>query len=90
MLLGKARIHAEQYDIVTNGKLYNLIIQGLVANKMATSLMNDSNNAYHISKNLIEMSEVLFLKEESGNREFRDELLITEEDVEEFITSEKE
>jgi len=57
---------------------------------MATSLMNDSNYAYDISKNLIEMSEVLFLKEESGNREFRDELLITEEDVEEFITSEKE
>jgi len=56
---------------------------------MATSLMNDSNYAYDISKNLIEMSEVLFLKEESGNREFRDELLITEEDVEEFITSEK-
>jgi len=51
--------------------------------------MNDSNYAYDISKNLIEMSEVLFLKEESGNREFRDELLITEEDVEEFITSEK-
>jgi len=36
---------------------------------------------YDISKNLIKMSEVLFLK---------DELLITEEDVEEFITSEKE
>ena len=35
---------------------------------------------YDISKNLIKMSEVLFLK---------DELLITEEDVKEFITSEE-
>ena len=39
-----------------------------------------SSMPYDISKNLIKMSEVLFLK---------DELLITEEDVKEFITSEE-
>jgi hypothetical protein len=39
-----------------------------------------SSMPYDISKNLIKMSEVLFLK---------DELQITEEDVKEFITSEE-
>lgn len=60
LLLSKAKIHTEKYDIISNGKLDNLIRNSLITNEMATSLMNDSAYAYDISKNLIAMAEVIF------------------------------
>jgi len=60
LLLSKAKIHTEKYDILANGTLDNLIRKGLVTNEMATSLMNDSAYAYDISKNLIDMAEITF------------------------------
>ncbi len=61
LLLSKAKVHMEKYDILGNGTLDRLIREGLVTNEMATSLMNDSAYAYDISKNLIAMAEILFL-----------------------------
>jgi len=60
LLLSKAKVHTEKYDILANGTLDNLIRKGLVTNEMATSLMNDSAYAYDISKNLIDMAEITF------------------------------
>jgi phosphate:Na+ symporter len=60
LLLAKAKVHTEKYDILANGTLDNLIRQGLITNEMATSLMNDSAYAYDISKNLIAMAEITF------------------------------
>jgi hypothetical protein len=40
VLISKAKIHMERYDIITNGTLDRLIRKGLITNQMATSLMN--------------------------------------------------
>ena len=60
LLLSKAKVDAQKYDILANGTLDNLIRQGLVTNEMATSLMNDSAYAYDIRRNLISMAEITF------------------------------
>ncbi len=57
LLLSKAKVHTEKYDILANGTLNRLIREGLIINEMATSLMNDSVYAYDISKNLITMAK---------------------------------
>lgn len=60
LLLSKAKVHTQKYDIIANGTLDNLIRKGLITNEMATSLMNDSAYAHDISKNLIAMAEITF------------------------------
>ena len=78
MLLSKVKLHAQKYDFISNGTLDNLIRNGLITNKMATSLMNDSSYAFDISKKLISMAEILY------NRENND-LLIDDEDVHKIL-----
>ncbi len=82
VLLSKAKIHAEKYDIINNGTLDRLIRKGLITNQMATSLMNDSDYAYRISKNLIAMAEVLFIEMDSDLKRLHDDIGISEEEVE--------
>ena len=79
MLLSKIKLHAQKYDFISNGTLDNLIRNGLITNKMATSLMNDSSYAFDISKKLISMAEILY------NRENND-LLIDDEDVHKILS----
>ncbi|MEA3433781.1 MAG: Na/Pi symporter [Campylobacterota bacterium] len=81
LLLSKAKIHAQRYDIITNGTLDKLIRKGLISNQMATSLMNDSDYAHSISKNLIAMAEVLFIDINSDLKKLHDELTISDEDI---------
>ncbi len=75
LLLSKAKVHIEKYDIIKNGAIDNLIRQHLITNEMATSLMNDSSYAYDIGKNLIAMAEVVF----AGD--FKEEMTMSAEDV---------
>ena len=42
LLLSKAKVHTEKYDILANGTLDRLIRERLITNEMATSLMNRS------------------------------------------------
>ncbi|MBN2825314.1 MAG: Na/Pi cotransporter family protein [Campylobacterales bacterium] len=62
LLLSKSKTQVEQYDIIADGVLDNLIRKGLITNEMTTSLMNDSSYAYNIAKSLINMSEILFVQ----------------------------
>lgn len=83
VLLSKVKLHAQKYDFISNGTLDNLIRNGLITNKMATSLMNDSSYAFDISKKLISMAEILY------NRENND-LLIDDEDVHKILNKKDE
>jgi len=83
LLLSKAKIHTEKYDIIANGKLDNLIRNRLISNEMATSLMNDSGYAYNISTNLIAMAEIIYVTDNS-------EMLIEEEEVKEILNQKDE
>ncbi len=75
------KLHATRYDIITNGTLDKLIRKNLITNTMATSLMNDSDYAHSISKNLIAMAEILFIDIDSDLKKLHEELAISEEDI---------
>jgi len=81
LLLSKAKVHTEKYDILANGTLDNLIRQGLITNEMATSLMNDSAYAYDISKNLIAMAEITFTDRNSNIESLNEEMAMNAEDI---------
>ncbi|MEA3455013.1 MAG: Na/Pi symporter [Campylobacterota bacterium] len=85
LLLSKAKIHAERYDIITNGILDRLIRKGLITNQMATSLMNDSDYAHSISKNLIAMAETLFIDIGSDLKKLHEDMGISDEEVEAIV-----
>ena len=89
LLLSKAKIHTERYDIITNGTLDKLIRKGLITNQMATSLMNDSDYAHSISKNLIAMAEVLFIDINSDLKKLHKDISISDEDVDNMLDSNK-
>jgi len=81
LLLSKAKVHAQRYDIISNGILDKLIRKGLITNQMATSLMNDSDYAYSISKDLIAMAEILFIDINSDLKKLHEDMAINDEDV---------
>ena len=85
LLLSKAKVHAEKYDILANGTLDKLIREKLITNEMATSLMNDSAYAYDISKNLIAMAEITFSGQSSSAGSFNEEMSMSDEEIKEII-----
>ncbi len=78
--LSKAKVDIEKYDIILNTELDQLIRDGLITHEMATSLMNDSTYVYDISKNLINMAEVIFI-----DRYLAEDILIDDEDISSFL-----
>lgn len=89
LLLTKAKMHTEKYDILANGTLDNLIRQGLISNEMATSLMNDSAYAYDISKKLIAMAEVIFVDRSGDIKNLDDDMFIDDDEVESLLKKDK-
>ncbi|PHQ65614.1 MAG: sodium:phosphate symporter [Sulfurimonas sp.] len=85
MLLSKAKLHTKKYDILANGTLDNLIRKGLITNEMATSLMNDSAYAYDISKNLIEMANVIFIENNSEMKSIGEDMLISDDEIDSIL-----
>lgn len=81
LLLSKAKIHAKQNDVLTNGTLDELIRNRLITNEMATSLMNDSTYAYNISKNLVAMAEAIFIPKTSDIKNIDNHMIVNEEDI---------
>jgi len=89
LLLSKAKVHMQQYDILANGTLDNLIRNNLITNEMATSLMNDSAYAYNISKHFIAMAEVIFIDATGDIKNIGEDMVISDDDVD-LILNEKE
>jgi len=85
LLLSKAKVHTEKYDILANGTLDKLIRESLINNEMATSLMNDSAYAYAISKNLIAMAEIIFTERSTSATSINEEMAMDAEDVKEIL-----
>ncbi len=85
LLLAKAKLHTEKYDILANGTLDRLIRQSLITNEMATSLMNDSAYAYDISKNLIAMAETTFASVARISNSLNNEMSMNLEDIESIL-----
>jgi phosphate:Na+ symporter len=85
LLLSKVKLHTKEYDIIASGTLDHLIRNNLISNEMATSLMNDSDYAYRISKNLIAMAEIIFVDLSSDIQNLSEQMVISDEDVEQML-----
>jgi len=85
LLLSKVKLHTKEYDIIASGTLDHLIRNNLITNQMATSLMNDSDYAYRISKNLIAMAEIIFVDLSSDIQNLSEQMVISDEDVEQML-----
>lgn len=83
LILSKAKVHSQKYDMLANGRLDNLIRENLITAEMATSLMNDSTYAYDISKNLIDMAEVIFVDNNLANN-----ILVDDDDIDDLLNQE--
>ena len=81
LLLSKAKVHTQKYDILANGTLDGLIRESLISNEMATSLMNDTTYAHDISKNLISMAEIIFTDITTNSASIHEDMSINTDDV---------
>ena len=85
---GKARLpHLKRRDL--NSRLSDLIRDHLISAPMSISLMNDSGYAYHVTKNLVKMGDVLFSTSESLLREAERSVALDEGELEELLQETK-
>jgi phosphate:Na+ symporter len=83
--LDRLRVNAENSDIVANGKLDQLIRDGLITEQMATSLMNDNAYTYEISMKLIEMGGILFAARAMDLKGADKSLVLDDDDIDDIV-----
>lgn len=87
--LDSLKIAMKQYDRDLEIRINTLIRDRSITAPMSISLMNDSGYAYHVTKNLVKMGEVLFSTGESQLREAERSVSLDEEELEELIQETK-
>ncbi|MCG7926210.1 MAG: Na/Pi cotransporter family protein [Candidatus Thiodiazotropha taylori] len=85
--LDSVQLMLEESDVIANGDLDRLIRDNAISAEMATSLMNDSAYAYDVAGNLIDMARVLFGPMQKELRDVESELMLSEEELDEIISS---
>ncbi len=83
--LDSIKIGMKQHDRDLNARLSTLIRDHLITAPMSISLMNDSGYAYHVTKNLVKMGDVLFSSSESQLREAERSVSLDEGELEELL-----
>ena len=83
--LDSLKLEMEENDTTVNGMLESLIRDEKISAQMATSLMNDANYAYDVTKNLIQMGEVLFATTDYDMKLAEREVALTDEELAEII-----
>jgi phosphate:Na+ symporter len=58
--LKKQRKKAEDMDVLLTGRVNKLLLDGEITNRMATSLMNDSEEARKIVRDLVDIATLLY------------------------------
>ncbi|WP_228712658.1 Na/Pi cotransporter family protein [Halarcobacter mediterraneus] len=53
----------QNLDVIGNGRIDSLIKEEKITSKMATSVINDTSNAYEICANLLNVANILFIKD---------------------------
>ena len=56
----KERKKAEELDVLASGSVNQLVLDGEITNEMATSLMNDSDEAQKIVRDLVDVATLLY------------------------------
>lgn len=85
LLLSKLKVETQKNDILSNGRLDELIRKKEITNNMATSLMNDSVYVYNIRTKLTNVAEVLFAKRDAKLEEIHEEMQLTADEIDELL-----
>ena len=88
--LDNIKIEMEENDITVNGMLETLIREGNISPLMATSLMNDAAYAYDVTKNLVQMGEVLFARGDQAMKDAERAIALDDDDVAEVLEMTKD
>jgi phosphate:Na+ symporter len=75
------KVALKEFELANSAKFLTLVKEGLITNKMATSLMNDASYAVDIAENLIHAADLLWFKEGADGR-----LALNTAEVNEIIT----
>jgi len=88
--LDNVKLEMKSNDSTANGTLEELIHKDKITAEMATSLMNDISYANDVTKNLVQMGEVLFATGDLDMKEVERSLILDEDEVEEIMKSQKD
>jgi phosphate:Na+ symporter len=66
-------------------RLDKLVRKNRISAQMATSLINDSNYAYGVTKNLVKMGEILFSASDAGTRSAERSLSLDQDEVDKLF-----
>ncbi len=83
------KLEMEEADSTANGMLDTLIREEKITPLMATSLMNDSAYAYDVTKNLVQIGEVLFAAGDQATKEAEQAILLDDDDIAEALESQE-
>jgi phosphate:Na+ symporter len=84
--LDALKLEMEENDTTVNGTLESLIRDGKISAQMATSLMNDANYAYDVTKNLIQMGEALFATSDFDMKLAGRDIALTDDELADIIS----
>lgn len=87
--LDSIKISMETNDTAINGTIEVLIREGKITPQMATSLMNDSAFVYTVTKNLIQMGEVLFATGSQTMKDVGRSISLDRDDINEIMELDK-
>ncbi len=83
------KVEMQENDTTVNGVLDSLIREESITPQMATSLMNDAAYAYDVTKNLVQMGEVLFATGSQTMKDAERIIALDDEDITEMLELEK-
>jgi len=83
--LDELKVEMKANDKGLLARLDHLVRKDLISAQMATSLINDSGYAYHVTKNLVKMGEVLFSSGDSGIRSAERSLALDADEMEQLL-----
>lgn len=82
------KVEMEENDTTVNGTLESLIREESITPHMATSLMNDATYAYDVTKNLVQMGEVLFATGMQSMKDAERLIALDDDDIAEVLERE--
>lgn len=87
--LDTMKLEMKENDTTANGMLETLIRDERISSLMATSLMNDASYAYDVTRNLLQMGEVLFATGDQSMKDAERIIALDDDDIEEVIEQDK-
>ncbi len=88
--LDNIKLNMAENDITANGMLEVLIHEERISAQMATSLMNDSAYVYDVTKNLVQMGEILFATGDQSMKDVERAIALDKDEVNNIMQMEED